>query len=165
MNTQTKINRNSTISYLALRKTLGILGITLTALIPTAYFEKCKEPLDYTIELRNFCEITELTTQYIHNNAILGGIHFGCAAIFLILMGWMSFDRFTKGNTGPKMKFFYKACAIFMWIPLVCLGVKVVFKIEGGSEYMVLICEWISLFFFGVAWLVKGKTFERFGFH
>ncbi len=143
---------------------IGGVGAILTALIPTAYYSSCKEPFEYTIEFTQFCNINELTTQYIHNNSTLGTIHLCCAATFLILMGYMSFSRFTKGKTKPKMKIFYKFCAILIWIPLIILGIKFAFSIEM-SEYIVFICECISLGFFGIAWLVKGQTFKRFGFH
>lgn len=144
--------------------TIGGIGAILTALIPTAYYSECEAPLEYTIELSNFCDMNELTTQYMHNNSILGGIHLCCAATFLILMGYMSFFRFTKGNTTPKMKIFYKICAILIWIPLLVMGITFIFNLEW-TEYIVYICECISLCFFGIAWLVKGKTFKHFGFH
>lgn len=143
--------------------TIGGIGAILAALIPTAYYSKCKNPFEYSIELSNFCELNEVTTQYMHNNDILGDIHFFGAAIFLILMGYMSFARFTKGNTTPKMKIFYKSCAILIWIPLVALGIKFAFNLYL-TEHIVFICECLSLVFFGMAWLVKGKTFKRFGF-
>lgn len=143
---------------------IGGFGAILTALIPTAYFSECPNPLLYTIELKELCAVQKLTTPHLHNNAILGGIHLSCAAIFLILMGYMSFARFTKGSTSAKMKLFYRFCAVLIWIPLLVLGITMGFKLDVG-EYMVFICECISLGFFGIAWLVKGKTFKRFGFH
>lgn len=143
--------------------TIGGLGAIFTALIPTTYYNKCKEPLNYKIELLEFCEIKNLTTPFFHNDSVLGYIHLGCAAVFLILMGYMSFARFTKGSTTSKMKIFYKACAILIWIPLLVLAIIMGFKLKE-PEYVVFICECISLGFFGIAWLVKGKTFERYGF-
>jgi hypothetical protein len=144
--------------------TISGFGALLTALIPTAYDSDCLDPFVYSIELASFCDITALTTPYIHNNSMLGIIHLSCAALFLILMGYMSFARFTKGNTTGKMKRFYKFCAIMVWVPLAALGAKFAFDLPW-SEYIVYICECISLGFFGMAWLVKGKTFKRFGFH
>ena len=144
--------------------TIGGIGAILTALIPTAYCSLSKDPLVITDELAHFCGGEGLTTQFIHNNQTLGIIHLCCAAIFLILMGYMSYARFTKGNTSLNMKKFYKFCAVMVWVPLVILGIIFAFKLEL-TKHIVYICECISLGFFGTAWLVKGKTFKRFGFH
>ena len=144
--------------------TIGGFGAILTALIPTAYYSACEKPLYYTIELTDFCGLTKLTTQYMHNNHVLGTIHLFSAALFLILMGYMSWARFTKGNTSRGMKVFYRICAAMVWIPLVIIGVEFLLDKEW-TQYDVYICECISLGFFGLAWLVKGKTFKRFGFH
>lgn len=142
--------------------TIGGLGAIFTALIPTAYYSECEKSLAYKIIPDKFCEISELTGPLLHNESYLGLIHLCCAAVFLALMGYMSFARFTKGNTTPKMKIFYKTCAIFIWIPLVILGIVMGFDIET-SKYIVFICECVSLVFFGMAWLVKGKALKRFG--
>ena len=145
--------------------TIGGIGAILTALIPTAFCSECNECLIViTDELSHFCKGEGLTTQYIHNNSILGAIHLGCAAIFLILMGYMSWSRFTKGNTTRKMKRFYKFCAIMVWLPLLILGIEFATG-KHLTPYDVFICECVALVFFGIAWLVKGKTFKRFGFH
>jgi hypothetical protein len=144
--------------------TIGGIGAILTALIPTAFDSSCEKPLNYHIELNDFCGITKLTTQYMHNNPLLGNIHLCSAALFLSLMGYMSFARFTKGKTTPKMKIFYKLCGIMVWLPLVIIGFEILIN-KVCTQYDVFICECISLGFFGFAWLVKGKTFKRFGFH
>ena len=144
--------------------TIGGIGAILTALIPTAYCSVSKLPIRITDELASFCGGEGLTTQYIHNNNILGSVHLFSAATFLILMGYMSFARFTKGNTTPKMKKFYKLCAYLVWFPLVILGIEFAFEIKW-TNYDVYIMECISLGSFGLAWLVKGKTFKGIGFH
>jgi hypothetical protein len=144
--------------------TIGGLGAIFTALIPTAYNSACEDSFEYKIVLEEFCGADTLTTQYIHNDSVYGYIHLGCAAVFLGLMGYMSFARFTKGDITRKMKIFYKFCAIMVWAPLVTLAVIFLTKIEG-PKYIVFICECVSLGFFGIAWLVKGKGLKRFGFH
>ena len=143
--------------------TIGGFGAILTAFIPTAYCSSCPKPLHYSIELTDFCGTTQLTTQYMHNNQILGAMHLCCAALFLILMGYMSYARFTKGNTSPKMKIFYKCCAFMVWTPLLILGLEFLFDVEW-THCDVYICECISIGSFGLAWLVKGKTFQSIGF-
>lgn len=147
--------------------TIGGIGAIITALIPTAYCEVSKFPIrseEIKSALANFCGGEGLTIQYVHNSSILGGIHLSSAALFLALMGYMSFARFTKGNTTPKMKRFYKLCAYMVWLPLVVLGIEFAFGWKL-TDYDVYIMECVSLGFFGLAWLVKGKTFKRFGFH
>lgn len=141
---------------------IGGIGAILTALIPTAYCSLSNAPIKITDELLHFCDGEGLTTQFIHNNSIFGTIHLSCAAIFLILMGYMSFARFTKGNTTPNKKVFYRFCAIMVWIPLLILGIEFTFKIKW-TMYDVYFLECISLGFFGMAWLVKGKALKRFG--
>ncbi len=144
--------------------TIGGIGAILTALIPTAFCSVSKLPIKITDELAHFCGGEGLTTQYIHNNSTLGTIHLISAALFLTLMGYMSFARFTKGKTTPKMKKFYKFCAYMVWLPLVVLGIEFAFSIHW-TDYDVFIMECVSLGAFGSAWLVKGKTFKKYGFH
>lgn len=141
---------------------IGGIGAILTALIPTAYCSISKCPIVITDELSHFCDGDGLTTQFIHNNSIFGTIHLCCAAIFLILMGYMSFARFTKGNTTPNKKVFYRFCALMVWLPLLLIGLKFAFDKEW-TQVDVFILECVSLIFFGAAWLVKGKALERFG--
>ncbi len=142
--------------------TIGGAGAILTALIPTAFYSECDKPLDYNLTLSNFCDGGELTTQFLHNHGVLGTVHLISAAVFLILMGYMSFARFTKGNTTPRMKVFYRICGVMVWIPLAVLGIEFATG-KHFSAYDVYICECISLGFFGMAWLVKGKAFRKFG--
>lgn len=145
--------------------TIGGIGAILTALIPTAFCSDCGEcTIAITNELSHFCDGEGLTTQYLHNNGFVGTIHLICAAVFLVLMGFMSWARFTKGKTSTKMKHFYRFCAVMVWLSLVILGIEFATGMHL-TEYDVFIFECVSLGFFGIAWLVKGKTFQRFGFH
>lgn len=142
--------------------TIGGAGAILTALIPTAFCSEYDEPIKITTELSGFCGGTGMTIHYVHNNSTLGTIHLICAAVFLILMGFMSFWRFTKGNTTPKMKKFYRFCALMVWTPLVILAIEFSFGFYW-TKYDVFIMECVALSFFGLAWLVKGKALKRFG--
>lgn len=132
--------------------TIGGIGAILTALIPTAYDSLCKDSLS-TVILKDFCSYHEVTIQVLHNDALWGLAHFFCAASFLILMGYMSYSRFTKDIT-LNWKRFYRFCAFMVWLPLVVVAIILIF---GETEYGVLIGEWVSLTFFGLAWLVKGR--------
>jgi len=144
--------------------TIGGVGAILTALIPTAYCSVSKLPIEITDELADFCGGEGLTIQYVHNIGWVGTVHLISAGVFLILMGYMSFSRFTKGNTTPKMKKFYKLCAYGVWIPILILAMEFAFNIQL-TDYDVFIMECFSLGFFGFAWLVKGKAFKKYGFH
>lgn len=144
--------------------TIGGIGAILTALIPTAFCSEFDEPIKITKELCTFCDGNGLTIHYVHNNKILGTIHLISAASFLALMGYMSYWRFTKGNTTPKMKNFYRFCAFMVWIPLVILAIEFALGVHL-TKYDVFIMECVALGFFGLAWLVKGKTFKKYGFH
>ena len=57
----------------------GVLAIT-TALVPGT------------------CNFIECCFANWHKSGLWGGIHFGSAAIFLVITSWMSFFRFTKGK-------------------------------------------------------------------
>jgi hypothetical protein len=140
----------------------GFMAIA-AALIPTAFCRYCDDPIIITNELANFCCGNGLTIQFVHNNSLLGGIHFFCAATFLVIMGIMSFFRFTNGNTSSKKKVFYRICGIGIWTSLATIGLLRLFKVEL-TNYDVFIGECFALAFFGVAWIVKGKTFKKFGF-
>lgn len=142
--------------------TIGGIGAIITALIPTAFCSEFDEPIKITNELSGFCGGTGLTIHYVHNNSILGAIHLTSAATFLALMGFMSFWRFTKGNTTPGMKKFYRFCALMVWTPLAILAIEFLLEITW-TKYDVFIMECVALGFFGLAWLIKGKTLKRFG--
>lgn len=134
-----------------------------TAFIPTAYCSYWKEPIIITNELSNFCDGNGITTQFIHNSPFLGAVHFICAALFLILMGIMSYFRFTKGSTSNKKKIFYRICGIAIWVSIVATGIVTFVDLEL-TKYDIFIGECIALVFFAVAWLIKGKAFQKFGF-
>lgn len=140
----------------------GLLAI-LTALIPTSL---CQEATCNYAVIKS--KITDLylqdgiTIQYIHNDKLTGIIHLICAAGFLSIMGWMSFYRFTKGNTTSIKKIFYKICGIMVWLSLVILGILIF--TDNIGKYGVFIGECVALFFFGISWLVKGKGLKLFGF-
>lgn len=144
---------------------IGGFGAIITALIPTNFYQDCNKPLNYSIHLTDFCTShPPLTTIFMHNSKTIGTIHLCAAATFLILMGYMSYARFTKGNTSPKMKIFYKFCAFMIWIPIAVISIEMLIN-KKITIYDVFIAECLSLSFFGLAWLVKGKTFAHLGFY
>lgn len=156
-----RVNDNVRISDNIVTHIGGFMAM-VTAFIPTAYCSYWMEPIIITNELANFCYGNGLTIQFIHNSPILGAIHFICAALFLIIMGIMSFFRFTKGSTSNKKKIFYRICGVAIWVSIAALGIFMIFALEL-TKYDVFILECVALVFFAVAWLVKGKAFQKFG--
>lgn len=139
--------------------TIGGICAILTALVPTAFNSKFTGSLKYEIIIEAPKGIEELTTPIFHNESLWGGLHLFFAATFLVLMGYMSYSRFTKGNTSSKRIFFYRLCAFGVWIPLVAIALILSCE-KYSTKYEVFIGECVSIFFFGFAWLVKGKTFD-----
>lgn len=138
---------NELLSDNALTNIAGILAL-LTILIPSANAERCN------------------LMPNGHCNIILHLLHVLCAGGFLTIMGWMAFFRFTKGNKADKRKLkrnrFYRICGIGVWLSVAGMGIVITFNsLRFACD--VFIGETIALFFYGSAWLIKGKTFIRFG--
>ncbi|MGB0868725.1 MAG: hypothetical protein ACPGSD_03930 [Flavobacteriales bacterium] len=139
---------------------IGGIGAILTAIIPTAYNRTlCKEPLNYCIHLCNCNELDELTTPILHNSKIFGNLHLISAALFLVLMGYMSYARFTKGRTCHTMKKFYKTCAVMVWLSLAAVAINLIWNLLPIKNFT-FYGECMALTFFGLAWLIKGKAFK-----
>ena len=135
-------DNESIISDNALTSIAGLAAI-LVAIFPTGCDETvvCQGPLS---------DISNKTSN----------IHFGAAAAFISLMGWMSFFRFTRGDKSKLNKrrhVFYKGVGIVIWIVVVTLGVLSIpsLEIEKPDNYIYL-GEIVALELFGVSWLIKG---------
>ncbi len=126
----------------------GVLAL-ITAVIPT------------TCGLEQSCEAPNG-----HNDQILGAIHLISAAGFFIIMGWMAFYKFTKGQISGTQKrkknLLFRICGIGVWASLIFISID-----KWGplslTEYGTFIGETIALVFFGTAWLVKGGSLKKFG--
>lgn len=98
---------------------------------------------------------------YGHNNNLLGTIHLIFAALFLLIMGYMSIFRFTKGKHKLN-NILYLVCGILVWGSVLTIGIEIllyeIFDIEYFSVYMVIIMETIAIWSFGISWLVKGRA-------
>ncbi len=97
-----------------------------------------------------------------HNNEVISTIHLVSAGIFLASMGWMSFFRFTKGGkTKEKMRknVLYRTSGLIMWVSILILLTEftIHYHVTG---YDVFILETISVFAFGISWLVKGDAIK-----
>ena len=93
-------------------------------------------------------------------------IHLTCAAVFFVLLSLNSIFLFTKtgaGGLGPqkiKRNRIYVLCGIIMLFCVAAIGASMAFlSSEQVDKYrIVLVCETVALFFFGVSWLVKGQA-------
>lgn len=142
---------------------IGGFAALIVVLVPTC----CAGSNDTYID--SLCSLDNLPLLG-HNIDYLNQIHLWSAAIFFICMGWISIYKFTKGmdtkigvNAIKRKKmenFIYKTCGIMVWISIGVLLLKMVIGFEF-SDADVFMMETIAIFFFGVSWLVKGKTLQN----
>lgn len=106
----------------------------------------------------NFACIPGKTTNIFH---IIG------ALTFFISLAYLIFFRFTRGENAKKNKL-YKALACLMLIFIFLGGaIDLIVKLATPVGYNKLfvgplfIGEGLGLLMFGIAWLVKGKMFDR----
>lgn len=93
-------------------------------------------------------QLTPSTSQIVHN--ISAGLLFFSFSLNILM-------QFTKGN-GVTRTLVFKICGWGMVVCLVFFLLSEVFGFLPG--YFTMIFESILLLLFGVAWLVKGKTFN-----
>ena len=84
--------------------------------------------------------------------------HLISASSFFILIGYFSIFRFTKGNSGTKMKNIRNKIYIFLgiliWVSMLIIIIAMAFKIE--IKNFTFWMETVMLESFGISWLVKG---------
>lgn len=98
----------------------------------------------------------------------LGYLHYGFAAIFFLILAVLSINVFTIGQQNetsiPKSMLnennIYKICgySILFFIVMVPIAAQV-----KWFPYSTLIFEALSLFAFGIAWLIKGRALGDHG--
>ncbi len=137
--------------------TLAAICIFITVLVPTSsegalghiYFEDNSNYL------------------FGHNSKIKGSIHLISAGLFLVLLGYMCYEKFTMSeDISSARKWFYKICGITIWSSIGAL--IIIFAIEALCNFdfncyfpaYTFWFEMIAVWAFGIAWLVKGK-FDR----
>lgn len=101
-----------------------------------------------------------------HDDTVRSTIHLVCAGLFIISMGYMSFNQFVKSaetdELTKKRKRVYRICGIIIWGMVLFLLSEYIFKYQF-SDQDTFWGESIALVAFGTAWLVKSKSLERFG--
>jgi len=102
--------------------------------------------------------ITALVPTETGEKSIVGIIHLFSAGVFFLLMGYMSFQHFTRGqaeNTIKKIKkLIYRISGIVIWACILFLAYKFVTK--GISGNIVFWIEVVALECFAFSWLLKG---------
>lgn len=109
----------------------------------------------------------DCTPNY-HTDDIFGAIHLITAGIFIVLLGVMSYFKFTLNNDKTNSSyvkcrnFFYKLCGSVIFIVMLLLVVGYAIEIYGGGSFKMnsktFWLEVIALEFFGVSWLIKSKS-------
>ena len=92
-------------------------------------------------------------------------IHYSFAALFFILLAYMSYFRFTKTNDPENMSAMkkqrnklYKGTAIFMLACIVSIPIVSKFAPDFSElSNFTFLAESLALFAFGIAWLAKGE--------
>ena len=106
------------------------------------------------------CAIVHLAASQVRNT-----IHFSCAAIFFLLLAYMSYFLFTKSK-GNKTKMkrlrnrLYRLCGVLIVIFIALIALYSFFL--GGRPWLdqlkpVFWLEWFALIAFGTSWLIKGE--------
>ena len=104
---------------------------------------------------------------------LVGGLHFFCAAVFFLLLSYLSGIVFRKDESpevdeGKKRRLIYLICSLGMLLYLILIAVFEFFLVEkfpNSDNWMLpptFTLETIMLFCFGIAWLVRGEvTFQN----
>ncbi|WP_417942372.1 hypothetical protein [Flavobacterium sp. RS13.1] len=93
----------------------------------------------------------------------LGWLHYGCAAILFLIMALLTINVFTVGQhnetRSPKSILnennIYRFCGYSIIVFIIMVPVSEILKLY---TYSTLIFESLSLFAFGIAWLIKGRA-------
>ena len=95
-----------------------------------------------------------METPNLHTNPRLGFLHLACAGLFLILLGALSFFKFSQSTHNKSL---YKFCGIMVWLSIAILMVGIPFGWAEDNS-LVFWMEVVALFFFGFSWLIKGRN-------
>ncbi len=127
---------------------IGGILILIVAAVPTPYLGS----------------VDDCPTPICHDSDLWGTVHFGSAAAFFIVMGYLSVFHFTRGSKpftqGKRTRNrIYRFCGIGMWVVLGLTGLlKFVILKEDSPKHLIFWVEVIMLVLFGSSWLVKGKA-------
>lgn len=100
-----------------------------------------------------------------HNDSFKGMVHLISAGLFLVLLGYMCFAKFTMSpNDTPTRKRFYKICGITIWssvgILIILFVIDSHFMNDTLNDFFPAYTFWmefVAVWSFAIAWLIKGK--------
>lgn len=122
----------------------------LVVLIPTA----CEKSGSSVIE--RICASGNLPL-FGHHDPQTDTYHFIAAGVFIFLMGWMSFFKFTRGEEkGNSRYLLFKSCGILVWSAILFLTIYFLTDVEIPN--FVFYMETLAVVPFGLSWLVKGEA-------
>lgn len=169
------MKNNMVISYLNLRKTVGVLGILLPVICVLLGLPELKQSISayyysnaigifigtlcvagaFMISYRGYDTKDDLVSAISGVSLILTAlfankgwtlyIHYPSAVIFFLSTAYMSYFQFSKGKHGA----IYKSMGIAIFAVLIITSLV-------KFDYHILIGETIILWLFGSAWLLKG---------
>ncbi len=98
----------------------------------------------------------------------IGILHLVFAGTFFIILGYMSYFRFTLSNQAlgslkaPKIRrnFVYKLCGILLFLSLLCMVIYLILEsleVIPVFKHVIFWCETAGLLAFGVSWLTKAE--------
>ena len=98
-----------------------------------------------------------------YNYPWLGWVHYGFAALLFGIFALLSLNVFTIGQNRPadlpisafNENHIYRFCGIAIIILMLLIPISEEFEL---FRYSTLILEALALFFFGTAWLIKGRA-------
>jgi uncharacterized membrane protein len=83
--------------------------------------------------------------------------HFVFAGIFVFLMGWMSFFKFSRGEEkGSSRYVLFKTCGTLVWSAILLLAIY--FLLGVRIKNFVFWMETLAVMSFGLSWLIKGEA-------
>ncbi len=103
--------------------------------------------------------------------AWIGTFHLASATVFFLILGYLSLFNFTKSDKpseqqSPAKKrrnIVYIACGSVIWLSMAILFIYFKFLNDKWPDTTVFTFETVSLWAFGISWLVKGRALSHFG--
>ena len=136
--------------------TIGGLAAIALVWVPTVCSESLSPAIDEVCKCQTY-------PMFGHDDDGKNIVHLGSAALFFIMMGWMSIKRFPKGTKkkGKAAKnFFYKLSGWVIIGSIVVLAIEKMIVKDQFGDYDTIILEIVAITFFGLSWLIKGKAVE-----
>lgn len=100
------------------------------------------------------------------SNGLLNTIHLLSAGLFLILLGYMCIFKFVLNRAAHGRNRLFRSCGFTIWGSVAALVLIIAYEKLFGDDFnetipaYVLWLEWVAVYAFAIAWLVKGRIKE-----